>query len=244
MKLCRLVILLFLILLPVSLQAESAWQNISEKDGIQVFRRETSGSNLYEFRGRGLVEAGLPKIIALITDTRLMPDWVHTCISPRLVEKNYEFDSYDMEVHEYYQIIYIVNHAPWPLKNRDYTFRAHLEYQAPQNGQPECVVVDSKNIDNDKIPAQPDKVRMPLMHSRMSLTNMDADGRVKTLVDFAIQIDPGGIIPDWIINLVSRNVPYKTIMCLRSLVLREDYDKRIENLVSYHVNRLHAINNP
>ena len=222
------------------LHAEQPWQQISHQDGITVYRRETADSNIYEFRGTGLVKASFPKIIAMITDTALMPEWVNTCIAAKVVEKNYDYDSFEKEVNEYYKIIYAEHKAPWPLKNRDYVFKAHLEYFPSQKGRREHIVVASRNIEYDGILTQPGKVRMPLMHSNMKLINMDETGRPQTMVDFIIQMDPGGIIPNWVANLVSKNIPHKTIMRLREIVLRQDYDQQIEKLIYFHVNRLHA----
>ena len=240
MRLYTVIFLIFLIAAPFSLNAEEPWKKISHQDGIEVFRRETAYSNIYEFKGRGVVEASIPKIIALITDTSLMPEWVNTCIAAKVVEKNYDYDSFEKEVNEYYKIIYAEHNAPWPLKNRDYVFKAHLEYFPSQNGSREQILVESKNIEYGGISPQTGKVRMPLMYSSMKLINMDEADMHKTMVDFKIQMDPGGIIPNWVANLVSKNVPHKTIMRLREIVLREDYDKQIETLIDYHVNRLRS----
>lgn len=240
MRLFTAIVLTLLFLDPSLLYAEQPWKKISHQDGIEVYRRETAYSNIYEFKGTGVVEASIPKIVALITDTSLMPYWVNTCISAKVVEKNYDYDSFDKEVNEYYKIIYAEHNAPWPLKNRDYVFKAHLEYMPSQNGIGEQIVVESRNIKYDGIPPQPGKVRMPLMHSSMRLINMDDAETPKTMIDFKIQMDPGGIIPNWVANLVSKNIPHKTIMRLRKIILREDYDTQIEKLIDYHVDRLHS----
>ena len=240
MRLYTAIIIFFLFLDPFLLYAEQPWEKINHQDEIEVFRRETAYGNIYEFRGIGLVKASIPKIIALITDTSLMPEWVNTCISAKVLEKNYDYDSFEKEVNEYYKIIYMVHTVRWPLKKRDYVFKAHLEYFPPQDGRREEIVVDSRNIEYEDVLPQPGKVRMPLMHSSMKPINMNDGGMAKTMVDFKIQMDPGGIIPKWVANLVSKNIPHMTIMRLREIVLREDYDKQIEKLIGYHVNRLHA----
>jgi hypothetical protein len=224
--------------IPSACKAAEPWHKINEQDEIEVYRRQSADSNIYEFRGTGAVQASIPKIIALLTDTALMPEWIYACTRAETIEKNYTYDSFDKQVNEYYKIIHVENELPWPIRNRDYVFKSHLDYFPPQKAERETVVVESINIATDAVPPRKNVVRVPLMHSQIKLVNHNGPGQKKTVVDFTIQIDPGGVIPTWLVNLVSKRIPHKTIMSLRALARLDEYDKRIEALIDYHVNRL------
>jgi len=58
-----------------------------------------------------------------------------------------------------------------------------------------------------------------------------------TEIDFRIVMDPGGIIPDAIINLVSRELPRSSLEALGDLVKTEDYNRNLERLVQHHYSR-------
>ncbi|WP_196761924.1 hypothetical protein, partial [Streptobacillus moniliformis] len=45
---------------------------------------------IFTFRGVGLIEASIPKLIALMSDPHKMPDWVYNCVEGELVERNFK----------------------------------------------------------------------------------------------------------------------------------------------------------
>ena len=79
-------------------------------------------------------------------------------------------------------------------------------------------------------------VRMPRLHTLFVLTPL-AGSPNRTKVDLIIAADPGGYVPHWVTNLVSRILPYKTILSLRELAKTDGYNKKMEALVLYHYQR-------
>src|SRR5262249_31277850 len=73
--------------IPRALRAdERPWQPVSHRKGIVVERRPVIGSNLMEFRGRGIVEAPLARVLAVFHDVEHATEWLDSCNASSLVE--------------------------------------------------------------------------------------------------------------------------------------------------------------
>ena len=221
-----------------SLPAQIPWQQIDEEDGVTVYRRQTPGSRFVEFRGVGEVEAPIPKIIAMMADVSHMPDWIFGCIKGELVERNFTEDDYDRDPTDYHQVIYGVNSLPWPLHNRDYVLLANVSFIASGVHEPFHVILATHAVEHHKKPQVIGYIRMPQMRTTIVFTPMD-NGLGRTLVDFSVITDPGGLIPDWVTNMATRDIPRKTITALREFSKGDNYSKKMEKLVMHHY--LHSI---
>ena len=219
--------------------SDGSWEEIDASDGVTVYRRTTPHNGLYEFRGVGVIDAGIPKLIALMSDAEHMSGWVYGCIKGELLERNFTEDEYDKETSGYYQIFYGVNSMPWPVKNRDYVLKANIQIQPPTKEYPFRVNVVSQTVNHPLKPTNTDNVRMPGLSAVFVLTPLKGPSGAmdKTKVDFVVAADPGGYIPNWITNIASRMLPRKTISSLQELALTERYNKRMEALVFYHYQR-------
>src|SRR5215813_6656163 len=83
--------------------AAGPWQLIKQADGIVVDRRAVSGSNLKEFRGRGVVNAPVSAILAVFSDVPRATEWMDSCNGSRTVA----------DVGELEKLVYNRTHAPW-----------------------------------------------------------------------------------------------------------------------------------
>lgn len=212
------------------------WKLIDEHGGLKVYRRDIPGTNLYEFRGVALVEARVPKIVALLGDAKKLPHWVYGCLKGELLEKN--FDDLDLaaDPSDHYEIVYGENWAPWPLQNRDYILKSSVRFVPATSHQALSVRVTSQNMDYASRPITEGLTRLPLMRIVINLVPV-GDNLDLTEIDFRIVMDPGGIIPDAIINLVSRELPRSSLEALGDLVKTEDYNRNLERLVQHHYSR-------
>src|SRR5260370_10823162 len=85
------------------------WQFVKQADGVVVERRVVAGSNLKEFRGRGVVAAPIAAILAVFSDVPRATEWMDSCNGSRTVA-----DVSDRE-----KLVYNRTHAPWPVADRD-----------------------------------------------------------------------------------------------------------------------------
>jgi hypothetical protein len=59
----------------------------------------------------------------------------------------------------------------------------------------------------DYLPTTKNVVRVPASYSKMTLTPI---GNSRLKVEYFIEVDPGGQMPAWVVNLVSTQAPYET----------------------------------
>ncbi len=210
------------------------WEVLNTAEDVTVYRSVKALDNIFTFRGVGLVEASIPKLIALMSDPQKMPEWVFNCVEGELVERNFKETDRTADASSYYQIFYGVTSVPWPLSPRDYVLKAQITYEKePGSSLPKNVTIAMRSIQHPAKPVVSGRVRMPVMESMIVMTPGDALGK-KTWVDFSVTTNPGGVIPAWVTRIASRDIPRKTLVNLRKMAQRQDYNKAFEDLVSYH----------
>ena len=181
------------------------WQKVRDEAGILVHRRTVPGSQIAEFRARGVIEAPLPAVYAVLQDHAHAKDWQYHSVASRVLEK--------LDAHS--EIVYQRSGAPWPVQDRDCVLRSTetLDDAAHQ------LRLTWKTVDYPKMPPQDGAVRMPNVTGHWNLT-VDHDGEW-TQVEYQVQADAGGNIPDWLANRGSKNVPFDTLQSLRKQVARK-----------------------
>lgn len=195
------------LLLGASASAEGggAWEKLHEADGIEVHRRAVEGSHMLEFRGRGVVDAEPARVIAVIRDAENHKHWMANC------NGSHEIEQLGPRVH----VVYNRTAAPWPVKDRDVVLHGDLVYTET------TARAGFRSVEHDKMPAQDGVVRMPFLKGHWLLTSVD--GGRRTHVEYLVHADAGGAIPAWVSNLVSKKLPYKTLLSLRERAKSESY---------------------
>jgi len=183
------------------------WQQIKQSDGITVYRHVVEGSPLKEFRGRGTIDAPVAAILAVFSDVPHATEWMDSCNGSRSVA-----DISDSE-----KIVYNRTHAPWPVADRD----AVLHNVARFDEAERRVELDFWSVDDAKEPPVKGVVRMPYLRGHWILWP-STDGQT-TRVEYQVHANPGGALPNWLVNYVSRDLPFKTIEGLRAQVKRRHY---------------------
>ena len=146
-------------------------------------------------------------ILAVFSDVPHATEWMDSCNGSRSVE-----DISDSE-----KVVYNRTHAPWPVADRD----AVLHNIARFDAAAERVELDFWSVEDKKEPPVKGVVRMPFLRGHWILSP-SADGRT-TRVEYQVHANPGGALPNWLVNYVSRDLPFKTIEGLRAQVKRRHY---------------------
>ncbi len=193
----RLLLLLAITAIASSAQARE-WELVHEENGIVVHRKDVAGRDLPVFRGRGAVNASIYQVMAVLIDAPRRPEWLHRCVEAKVIEKLGEFAT----------VNYSRTDAPWPVEDRDavmigqlFTIEPGVKYRAEFHGIPD-----------PRMPPRPDAVRMKRLHGHWLLTSLSPN---KTHVEYLVDADPGGILPDWLVKQASKELPYKTLLNLR-----------------------------
>ena len=170
------------------------WEKVTVKNGFAVHRRTVEGTSLVEFRGKGVIDANLVKILAVMSDTNRMKEWVDRSLGIKILEVKSERD----------RIYYSATKAPWPLNDRDFVGRSRMYV----NDRAGIIVLSSKNTTHRKAPKRSDRVRMPFTRVKWVFKPLSEK---KTYAVFQVHADPGGVIPAWVANMVTKEMPYKTL---------------------------------
>ena len=174
---------------------ESGWEGINAKEGIAVYSKDIEGSPLVAFRGVGVIDAPVAKVMSVLYDSSRKTEWVNRAVEARDVR----------QISPYERIEYNHSATPWPLKDRDFVFNAKVEIDEPGK----FLTLTIRSVDKASMPENDCCVRANLIESRYVVRPVE--GGLKTEVDVQIQIDPKGSIPKWFANIVQKSWPRKTL---------------------------------
>ena len=185
-----------------SLSFGQNWEEIRNDDGIKVLKQEVPDSNLIAVRGEALVDATPAEIVWVLMDHKFKSDWVDKLY----VSKELKSES------ELVTIQYAAFKMPAIVSNRDFVYRYEIGFGKKNN----AVVLDITSTVADNAP-ETVGVRGHLHKSRYSLV---PNGK-QTHVTVEVHVDPKGWLPSWLVNLLQKKWPYKTLMGLRTQVKKD-----------------------
>jgi len=200
-------IILFGALAAASPVLAGEWERVGTDDGITVERRRVDGSNLLEFRGRGVVDAPIAALLATFLDVEHATEWMDQCNGSSIVE----------DAGERHKIVYNRTHAPWPVADRDAVLDNVLSFDERERR----VRLEFSSVTHPRKGAVDGVVRMPFLRGHWYLWP-EAGGR-KTRVEYQVHADPGGLLPAFLVNYASKDLPKKTIAGLRAQLKRRSY---------------------
>ncbi|HET9240435.1 MAG TPA: START domain-containing protein [Oligoflexus sp.] len=178
------------------------WQKINEEDGITVFRKSFPDSEVKGVGGECIINASVGKILWVLMDNEHKGDWVDKFKSTKTIETPSDLSN----------IQYAAFSMPFPVTNRDFVYRYDFSVDESIN----AVIVDVKSVEHPKAPAKDSiGVRGVILHGRYVL---QPKGPNQTFVKAEYLADPKGILPTWVVNIVQKNWPYKTLAGLRKQV--------------------------
>lgn len=181
--------------------AEVSWRLDREQDGIVVYTRPVEGSGIREFKGSARVAASVDSIRALLRDADHFKDWFPNTIESRLL---------DREGNVAYQ--YSVLDLPWPVSDRDNVFRSETETDSA-TGRISIRVTAAP----DYHPEQPERVRVRRAIGQWLLEPVSPG---ETQVTFTMHLEPGGGVPQWLINTQVVETPFDALTHLRTAVAK------------------------
>ena len=146
----------------------------------------------------------MSEYVSAILDTDEHPDWAPRCLETQNIEK-----IKDKEL-----IIYAVYAGVWPTSDRDYAARVSVA-SAPDMS---TVRVDIERVELPNTdPVATERVHIPHLKSSWIFEQINQDF---TRVELRAHIDPGGLIPAWLVNLGYSKVPYQFLQNLEAQVAK------------------------
>jgi hypothetical protein len=202
--------LLLVLALPALGLANPVWSLRKDQDGIRIFTAKLANEAVKAVKVECLVAARPEQLLALLLDVDNNHEWVYKTESSRLLKS----------ISPQEIIYYAQMECPWPFSNRDIV--AHLKIARESD---KVITIDSR-AQPDFIPAEEDVVRITSSKGKWTITNVK-ENLIK--VEYVIQINPGGNIPPWLINLFLTDGPLESFRKMKERVALAKYkDARME----------------
>jgi len=177
------------------------WEFIKERDGIKIYTKKEVGSPLKAFKGEMEIYSTMEMIGTIIGNVKNF-DWWDDDI------RELQVISHEENVRTQYYLIYDV---PWPLQDRDLCADAKVTIDSVTGKK---VIYATPLL--DVIPEDPNIIRIKNYWQRWTIEPLP-DGMKRLTLEGLV--DPGGIVPAWLYNMVITDTP---------LNLMREVKKRVE----------------
>ncbi len=195
-----------LLLASISWAQVGPWELSAQNDDkdIKVFTRAVGESPLKEFKGITHIKADTSAFVALLSDSQASTSWMHNVVEFEVVESPSATEN----------VVYTVNKTPWPVTNRDAYIRSSMTADA--NG----VVTSALSAEPAFKAASDDYIRMPELLGSWTFTPQE-EGMVEVV--YQVHANPGGSLPDWLVNAIVVETPLNTLENLHDIIHDEKY---------------------
>ena len=182
------------------------WKQVrvaSERTDISTWVKPLAGNPLNAFRGQTEVPYPMLTAIAVLADVENFPEWVFQCHFARLMP----------EVSD--DLAYIHIKGIWPVSDRDGVARTTITQDSTSLKTTLRSVAAHGVLDEVE-----GTVRLPALDNRFILEPL-ADGW--TRITFETFVDPGGMIPAWLANLVATRAPLTSLQKMQTRMALRRY---------------------
>lgn len=204
--------LLALLLLPAAARACSPGDRdlsqVIDRQGVRVWTCAIPDEPLRGFRAVTTVRSSLSGLVALLLDTHAAPDWVFRTDRIELLRRDDRAQTFTVRAETDF----------WPLQDRDVVINGRIE----QDPDTLVVEIDSRSAPAGQYPLRDEFVRMPQMRGHWQFRPL-GNGLVE--VTMSGIANPGGAIPDFLVNLVIQETPYRTLLGLRRMIDQPRYQQ-------------------
>ena len=198
---------LFIVCFSTIAQAQD-WKPIYEKDGIAVAKKVLPDSNLMPFRGEGVVDVHIGRLVKVIKTSGLGPEWVDLQVESKELVRDSDESA----------ILYNKYDLSWPVSDRDYVMRQKTTYDADAK----VVTVTYESIEDDRFPADDCCVRAVAVRTYWKFTYVSP---TQTRIEVEVYTDPKGALPAWLVNMIQRGWPYNSIIGISERATKDDITK-------------------
>ncbi len=186
-----------------SLEPSSEWERTGKKAGIDLFHRQSAGSDIFALKGIGEIEAPLWKVAATLLDTERASEWVDS-LERSSVVRRLDFNTYI----EY-------NHIRTPFFMKDRDFVSVVKILVDPNEKTFTLRYEP----SEEPAGSKDHIRGLI---QPGVFHLKALSKQRTLLEGEVNCDPKGGIPKWLVNFIQSDWAYETITALRSQTARPD----------------------
>lgn len=171
------------------------WELIKSNEKMKVYTKNIQCSKIKQVKVEGIMECSLEKIIFTLNRVEDYPKWIYGCV------KSFQFKTISKDEYHYY----IYTDMPFPFKDRDLI--VHTIQWFDNEGK-----FISSSISKPNLLALKNGAIRIRKHKTLWKIKKISENKVK--YTYTIFMDPGGILPAWLINLAIDKGPVGTIKAL------------------------------
>ena len=187
--------------------AQDNWALKMNTDGIRVYTKNLENSPYKAIKAVCTIQSTITRLTAVLLDIENSADWVYSTKKCSVLKVVSPTDLI------YYSEIAV----PWPVNNRDFIIRLKVS----QDEKTKAVTVLGENKPT-YLPENKNVVRIQRSFSKWVITPQP-NGFLK--IEYLLEVDPGGSIPAWLINMFATKGPYETFKKLREQVKKPRYNQ-------------------
>ena len=180
--------------------AQVRWELAKESNGIKVFTRKEAGAKFKSIMVEANINGTMDKLLKIMMDAGSNKEWVYNTNLSYVIK----------QISPYEVISYTETSVPWPASNRDVPLHLQLIPDSKQN----TLRVIAKGVPN-AIPVKKGIVRIPYFDSWW---DVKYDGKNHLSIVYFLEMDPGGIVPAWLVNMFIARGPYETFSGLARMM--------------------------
>jgi len=185
--------LIYLLFITVNIQAqtEPSWKVVKKKNGITVSMASVDNSKFKSIRVQGIFDGTILKLINIISDMNKAPEWVYKTKTASVLKRvtPYEF------------FYYTETSMPWPVSNRDAIIHLTMSPDTAHH-----VLRINAFSEPNFIEKKDGLVRIPFSKASWYVT----ESNNKLNIDYTFQVNPGGSLPVWLVNMMADKGPYES----------------------------------
>jgi START domain len=185
-------LLSLLITMKFSLYGQANWTVEKEKDGIKISSRPASSSQFNDIRVETDLPGNIEQLKSILLDVNHYRDWSYATKKSSLIKT----------LGPGKLIYYSEFEVPWPATNR--YFYADIDLKLDSIAR--TLYVIAVNLPN-YLPVYKDLVEVVFTKGVWKVSTVS---NKSIHVDYSLQLNPGGSLPSWVINLFSSKGPMET----------------------------------
>lgn len=182
-----------------TVSGQTDWRLEKDQDDIQVYSRVLKNSKFKSLKVTCKLQCTAAELTSIIMDVENSCKWVYHTQNCKLLKRISPTELY------YYAEVSV----PWPVNNRDYV--VHITSSKPDE---QTTVINSDCV-SGWIPLNKNNVRIVNSSGMWRIEKQKND---LVNVTYTTDIDPGGSVPTWLINMFAAQGPLESFKKLKSEV--------------------------
>jgi hypothetical protein len=173
-------------------KAQNDWTIQKVKDGIKISSRHSSTSTFNDVRVELDLAGNIEQLEDILLDVNKYKEWSYATKISRLIK----------QLGPGKLIYYTEIEVPWPATNRFF----YANFEIKKNPDAKSMRVVAVNLPGYE-PIPKDLVQVPLTRG---IWNIVTISKKSIHVDYTLELNPGGSLPGWVLNLFATKGPMES----------------------------------